>query len=504
MIAGLINRILGFGLRMILVPIIGAEGIGLFQMVFPIFITFAIIATFGLPIAISKFVSERITKKSFRESLRLLKISLVFALLTGSIFSFIFYLNAHFIATRLLNNPQTELILKGIAPALFFITVSSIFRGFFQGLRMMTPTAISQIVEQVTRIIVTLVIVKSLLDYSLHYQATGVALGISAGEALGLLCLILIFLKVRLDMHQNITSETESESEKSNKTLFKNLIKFGFPITVGKIVASLMYSMEAILIPARLQAAGHSISKATELYGQLSGMVQQIVYLPTIITIAITSSLIPAISESLSINNYFELKNRYQEALRLTIYAGLPAAITFHLFPKKICDLLFGYPQAGEILKLISLGVIFLYLLQILSGVLQGLGKPNIVVINSIIGLIIEIFLIYYLVKEPNIGLNGAVLGIVARFIVVAILNFIAIGKSIGFGLDIKQLFLKPIFASGFMLIVLPATYQYSWNLWHNNLISLFLAITTGLIGYLLILIVIGGITTKDLNRIFN
>jgi stage V sporulation protein B len=501
MFAGLINRILGFGLRLVLVRIIGDQGIGLFQMVFPIFVTFAIISTFGLPIAISKFVSERVAQDNYQESLKLLKISLSFTVITGTLFSIIFYFSAPYIANNILHNGQTTLILKAIAPALFFVSIASIFRGFFQGLRMMTPTAISQVVEQVTRIIVTLIVIKQLIDYSLHYQAAGAALGVSAGEALGLLTLIFLFLKARFSIELDASQNTNT---KSTFTLWKELIKFGFPITIGRIVASLMYSMEAILIPARLQAAGYSISEATGLYGQLSGMVQQIIHLPTIITIAVTSSLIPAISESVSVNNYFELKNRYQEALRLTIYATLPAVTVFHLLPEKICKILFGYPQAGEILELISLGVIFLYILQILSGVLQGLGKPNIVVINSIIGLSFEISLIYFLVSQPDIALKGAIIGIMVRFFVIAVLNFLAIGNTIGFSLNIKELIFKPLVATGFLAIVLPAAYQYFWSLWGKDIISLILSIIVGLTCYLLFLIVSGGITKKDLNRIFN
>ncbi|WP_255361554.1 MULTISPECIES: stage V sporulation protein B [unclassified Candidatus Frackibacter] len=501
MLAGLINRILGFGLRLVLVRILGDQGIGLFQMVFPIFVTFAIVTTFGLPVALSKFVSERMAKDNFIESLRLLKISLGFTIFTGIFFSFLFYFSAPFLANNMLQNSQTELILQAIAPALFFVSVASVFRGFFQGLRMMTPTAISQIIEQITRIIVTLIVIKKLLDYSLQYQATGAAIGVSAGEAIGLITLVTIFLKVKLDNQQNLNTNSRL---KGKRELCKELIKFGFPITIGKIVASLMYSVEAILIPTRLQAAGYSVTEATSLYGQLSGMVQQIIYLPTIVTIAITSSLIPAVSESLSNANYHELRNRYQEALRLTFYTGLPAIIIFYLLPTKICDLLFGYPQAGNILKLISLGAIFLYLLQILSGVLQGLGKPNLVVINSIIGLVFEMIIIFNLVSRPNFGLKGAVIGIIVRFLIVTILNFLAIGREIGFRLDFKQLILKPIIAAISLPIIIPTTYQYFWNLWQSDSASLILSILVGLLTYLLLLIITKAITAKDLNRILN
>ncbi|WP_280956760.1 stage V sporulation protein B [Acetohalobium arabaticum] len=501
MIAGLINRTLGFGLRLVLVRIIGDQGIGLFQMVFPVFITFSILATFGFSVAISKFVSERISQNNYHEILKILKIAVIFAVITGSFFAIILYFNAPFVANKVLNNAKTELLLKAIAPALFFVAIASMFRGFFQGLRMMIPTATSQIVEQITRIIVTLVVIKALLDYQLKYQVTGAALGISAGEGLGLLTLLLIFFKVKTDIIKQIQPTIDI---KTNWNLFKELIKFGFPITIGKVVASLIYSLEAILIPAQLQAAGYSVTEATSLYGQLSGMVLQIVHLPTVITVAVTSSLIPAVSEAISANNHKRFQDHYQQALRLTIYTGLPAAVIFFLLPEKICSLLFGYPQAGSILQLFALGAIFLYLLQILKGILQGLGDPNIVVINSIVGLIFEVVLIYFLVSQPDIGLKGAILAITVRFIVIAMLHFVAIYRKVDLTLNLKQLIIKPFLAAGLLAASLTSIYQYFWQLSQNNLLSTFLAVSIGMTGYLAILITTGGITSRDIDRILN
>ncbi|MCK8825018.1 stage V sporulation protein B [Fuchsiella alkaliacetigena] len=501
MVAGLINRVLGFGLRMVLTRIIGDKGIGLFQMIFPIFLTFSILATFGLPVAVSKFVSEKIAQKNQQESVKILKLAISFTVFSGTLFSIIFYLAAPFIANNILNNPQTEIILKAIAPALFFITNASILRGFFQGLRMMTPTAISQVIEQITRIIVTLIILKLLAAYSLRYQAAGLALGITAGEGLGLLTLVLLFFKLR----QKPKKRTTISPPKSNRALlFKKLIKFGFPITVSKLVASTTYSLEAILIPTRLQAAGYSVAVATSLYGQLSGMALQVIHLPMVITIAVNSNLIPAISEAVSNQNRSQLLNRYHQALRLVIYTGLPAAIIFYSLPEEICDILFGYPEAGEILKLISVGVLFLYLLQIMNGMLQGLGKPKLVVINSIIGLICEVLIIYILVSQPQFGLKGAGIAIIVRYLVITLLNFMAIGKEIGFALDLKQLVFKPLLGGSLLFLVIPFLETLLLDLGITDLTNLILSITGGMLAYTLVLIITGGITSRDLNQLIN
>lgn len=499
MLAGLFNRVLGFTLRIILVRIIGDEGLGLFQRVFPIFMTTSIFITLGLPIAVSKFVSREISKNHYHTALRILKVSLLIVLVTSSITTFIFTKQADWIAVDILDDPRTYYILLAIAPALFFTSLASILRGFFQGLRIMTPTACSQMIEQITRLIVTLLLVIKVINSSLKFQTMGAALGISFGEAVGFFTLVAIFIYHLPELR----SYSQTNSPKSNLNLAQELIKFGVPITLGRIIASLMYSVEAITIPSNLEKAGYSMAAATSFYGQLSGMVQQLIYLPTIMTVALNSNLVPAISESIAQNNQSTARKRANEAIRLTFYLGLLAAIILYLVPEEICNLIFGYPQAGDTLQVLATCAIFLYLSQIFAGILQGLGKPNLVVRNSIIGLIIEVGIIYSILYLPSDWLFIVIsLAIGVRYLIIALLNWFSINHQIDLKVPIVHTFIKPLLAGSLVCLSLPQIYKVTYYMSHSNLISLLSSIFISSLLYLVFLIMTNGITPEDIERL--
>ncbi|MCK8817280.1 stage V sporulation protein B [Natroniella sulfidigena] len=498
MIAGFFNRVLGFILRMILVRVIGDEGLGLFQMVFPVFITCSIITTMGLPVAISKFTSQEMANNKYQTVLKNFKLALSIVIVSSIVMVFVFTNNAEFIANNLLNDPRTHSILLAVAPALFFVSISSILRGFFQGLRIMTPTALSQIIEQISRMFVTLFVLYKLLDAPLQFQATGVAMGVTVGEAVGFLTLLIIFFFYLPE----IRKKQQQTATKTNFTLVKKLLKFGVPITLGRLVASLMYSVEAVAIPGKLQEIGYSISEATSLYGQLSGMVLQLIYLPTIITVALMSNLVPAISESIAQNNHQAVRRKSQEAIRLTLYLGWLAVIILFLVPHEITDLIFNYPQAGDYLKLLAIPAIFMYLSQIFAGIIQGLGTPNLVVRNSIVGLAVELAIIQSVTLVPQLGFNLMILAIAIRYVIISLLHYRSINQRVKLQIPVINLILKPILASSLVVAILPQVYKLIHYMSNNDLISLAVSITLSSSFYFTFLVLTNGITKEDLERL--
>ncbi|WP_408956624.1 oligosaccharide flippase family protein [Natroniella sp. ANB-PHB2] len=498
MLAGFFNRVLGFVLRMILVRVIGDEGLGLFQMVFPVFITCSIITTMGLPVAISKFTSQEMANKNHQIVLKNFKLAISLVIASSLVVVFIFANSANFIANNLLNDPRTYPILLAVAPALFFVSISSILRGFFQGLRIMTPTALSQMIEQVTRMIVTLFVLYKLIEAPLKLQATGVAMGVTIGEAVGFLTLLIIFFFYLPEIKKNCSES----STKRSFILIKKLLKFGVPITLGRLVASLMYSVEAIAIPGKLQQIGYSISEATSLYGQLSGMVLQLIYLPTIITIALMSNLIPAISESAAHNNQQAIRKKSLEAIRLTFYLGMLAVVILFLVPHEITDLIFNYPQAGDYLKLLALPAICMYLSQIFAGIIQGLGQPNLVVKNSIVGLAIELAIIQSVTFFPQLGFNLIILAIGIRYIIISFLHYRSINNQVKLQIPVVHLVLKPILASSLVIAILPQVYKMIHYMSNSDLISLAVSITLSSSFYFAFLVLTNGITKEDLERL--
>jgi len=169
MIAGLINRSIGFVLRLFLVRVIGDEGLGLFQMVYPFFMTLLLICTAGFPVAISKLIPERLAQNDQEGSYSLLKITLVFVSLTSIIISFLLYFSAEFIAEHIFSDQRTYFILLAIIPALIISPVAASLRSFFQGYHTMIPTAVSQIIEQLSRMIATLILINMISYLGIKY-----------------------------------------------------------------------------------------------------------------------------------------------------------------------------------------------------------------------------------------------------------------------------------------------------------------------------------------------
>lgn len=505
MAAGFINRILGFILRIILVRLIGDEGLGLFQMVYPLFMTLLLISTAGFPVAISKLIPERLAKEDKNGAYHLLKVTLFFVTFMGSLMAILLYYSADFISEHIYSDARTRIILMAIAPALIISPLTASFRAFFQGFHTMIPTAISQISEQISRMVATLTLINIVGYLGLKYQSAGIALGISIGEFSGLLILLYLFINHLFSSRIKPGLKNIKINHKF-KVDFKKIARLAIPITLGRIVNSMMLSGEAVLIPRQLQLSGLAVKEATSLYGQLSGMVEQVIFLPTVITIALTTSLIPNVSDAYARNNISKIQNNYQDVIRITTYLGFPMTVIFFTRGREICQLLFGYPEAGSLLTAMAISATFIYYLQVSSGLLNGLGKPQLALINLSIGSVIKLTGIYFLTQQPQLRIIGAVLSITMGYILSSLLNFISIGNNIGYQLNLKDAIIKPLFSSGvifylshrmeliFKLIPLKLSYRL------ENLLSLILL---GII-YLIIMTLIGAIKPEDIERFRN
>ena len=499
MVSGVITKILGFGLRMYLVRVIGDEGLGLFQMVFPIFVTASIIMTLGLPIAVSKFVARNTAQKQYNKALQFFELAIITVLFSSLVITFMFIKQAELISEVFLEDQRTYYILLAISPALFFTGLASIMRGFFQGLRIMTPTAVSRVIEQLARLIATGLILFKLTTAALEFKVTGVALGVSIGEIISFIILVAIFFYYL----PQIQNQGHKQVDESKTKMMGRLLQFGIPITCGKLVASLMYTLEAVTIPGQLQEIGFSTTAATSFYGQLSGMVQQLIMLPTILTIALNSNLVPAVSESLAADNQASIRNQAQKSIKLTFYFGFLAVLILWLVPYQICELLFDCREAGLILRTLATTAVFLYLAQIFSSILQGLGQPTKVVRNSIIALVIELLIIQGVIYAPSsIAITIICSAIGLRFVITAALNYLTINRRIKLKLPLYHLFIKPILGGLLVIITLPLINQKLYLISNQQWFSLLTAITISSCLYLMVLVLTKGITSKDYQQL--
>jgi len=443
--AGLASKFIGLGYRMILPRLIGAEGIGLYEMAYPIYTTLLVISRSGIPVSLAKLISDRLARGMKESAFKIFRVGRSMSIVVGLFFSILMIILAHPISKIL--NEKAYYPIVAIAPAIFFVSIMANYRGFFQGFQTMVPTAVSQVIEQLIRMLTMIFLVLFLVKngYSTGITAAGATFGAVTGSIIGLLVLLYIYHKREQKLWNTIERNKIENIEYIH--IGKKIVNLALPITLGALVLPVMKLVDALIVPNRLQVAGFSESIATELFGHLSGMAIVLVNFPTIITISLAASLVPAISDAYARNRDDLISRKTQTALRLTILVGLPSAVGLFLLATPLTDVFFGAPAAAVPLRIVAWSVIFITLQQTLSAILQGIGKTGIPARNLFIGGIVNAVLNYTLTANSALGIKGAAFGTASGFVVAAILNLISVKKYTDFNFKFKTLVYKPILA---------------------------------------------------------
>lgn len=502
-IAGVVVKILGAIYRIPLSNIIKPEGMGYYQTAYPFYILLLTISTAGVPVAVAKLVAEKRAVGDYINAHKIFKVALVGLVFLGLVTSMVIAFGAKSIV-EYLGNENAYYALIALVPALFFVPIMSAFRGFFQGSQSMVPTAVSQIVEQLFRVVTGLSLTVLLLGRGIPIAAGGASFGGSMGAIFGTFIIMGIYLRQKKDIQIEIDS-TVKVREYSISSIVKDLLFIAVPITLGAAISPVMDTIDAALVLRRLQSINYSAAQANDLYGQLKGMAQTLINLPQVFSIAISMSLMPAIANASSRKSKEEVAELISTGLRLTLLIGLPAAFGLFVLAKPIVSLLYfnltvgENAVTGEILQYLALGVVFLTLVQALTAIIQGLGKPFIPVRNLLFGAIAKIILTYFLTAIPAINIKGAAISTVVAFGIAASLNFIYILKVVKAELDMKKIFLKPL-ASAFGMAIVA---RLSYNLLQGPLggsIATLSAVAIGGLIYFVLLIATGTLTAEDLS----
>ncbi len=505
-LAGIIAKIMGFGYRIILSRILGDEGIGLYQMAYPIYTTLLVVSRSGIPIALAKLISDRIARDQRKAAFKIFIVGRKLSIFVGLFFSILMAVMAKPLVNILNWDPRAFYAVIALSPAIFFVSIMATYRGFFQGLQNMVPTAYSQVLEQLVRMITMIGLVYYLIRYGLGYAAGGATFGAVTGSIAGLLLLLKIYSNKKTEIFTFIKSGS-IETIKTFK-IVKDIAYLGIPITLGALVQPLMNLVDAAIVPNRLQIAGFSIEAASQLYGRLAGMAMVLVNFPTIITVALAASLVPAISEAFAQDKNQLIKRRTETALRLTILIGLPSAAGLFILAEPLTSVIFNNAQAAVPLRIVAWGVFFIAIQQSTSGIIQGIGKTKIPARNLFIGAIVNAFINYYLTALPAFGIKGASIGTVTGFAVAAILNLISLKYYTDFRIKVKQFIIKPIITVSLMITFT----HFGFNIINNYLtnlglstayaLSTFAIVFLAVIVYLVLLILFKEIKYNDFKMI--
>lgn len=500
-IAGIITKILGAFYRIPLSNLIGTEGLGYYQTAYPLYTLLVAISTAGFPIAISKLIAEKRAIEDYHGANRIFRISFWGFLFMGISTSLLIALFARPIV-RLAGNENGYYALIALAPALLLVPIMSAFKGYFQGKQYMVPTAVAQTVEQFFRVSTGLPLAYIFLKDGLPKAAGGASFGGTVGAAAGMLFMISVYFRERQARDKELAMSKVYDRE-DIKTIAKNILRVAIPITIGASMVPIINNIDTFIIMRRLQAIGYSAKEASGLFGQLTGNAQTLINLPQVVSLSLAMSLVPAISEAIAKNRTQDMQNITKSGLRMTMLIGFPAAIGLFVLSTPIMQLLYYKNTlqeqlgAGAVLQILSISLIFLTMLQSLTAVLQGLGKPMVPVKNLGIGVIAKVVLTYTLTGIPALNIKGAALSTVITFMIAATLNYIEVKRLTQANMDSFNTMIKPAGAAVVMGIAVYAGFQISKGVIGGKFGTIF-AIGVGGIVYLLVLLLTGALSDED------
>lgn len=480
--AGIIAKFLGLFFRWPLIMLIGDEGIGYYQLSYPLYMFFVAMAS-GVPVAVSKIISERNAVGDIKGTYEVVKESAYLMISLGIGTSLILFFFAKPIINILKWDMKSYYSLIGISFAPIVVSFITIFRGFFQGLQNMTPTGISQVLEQVGRVLIGVGMAFLLLPRGIEYAAGGAAMGAAGGGVFAAVYLYYKYKKVKKSMG--------IEKIRTNTSILSQILKMSIPISVGATVGTIMSLIDSILVPQKLLEAGIGDRMATALYGQLTGKAAVLVNIPLTLSVAIGTSLIPIIAETYILNRKIEMQSKINVAMKLSAVIALPSAMGLFFLAEPIMKLIFFQKYEGvEILRYLSLSIPFVIITQTTTSILQATNHYIRPMINLLIGCLVKVVLTIVLVPMTNINIYGAVIASTVAYMVVTILNVTSLKKKTKVRVNFYNCLVKPAYSSLAMIVSVIFSYSFIITKTESNSISCLLAIFVGIIIYILAILI--------------
>ncbi len=488
-IAGVITKFLGFAYRIYMSNELGAEMMGLYQLVMPIYFLAWSITSSGITTTISKLTSENIGKREYGKINQFFWQCILITFFISITLSLVVINFAPFISNSILHESRVTNIIKILSLSFPFMALGSCIRGYFYGLQKSAIPAISQVVEQFFKILVIVLLTLNFGKLNLVYAIIGIVL--SEFISFVYVCYEYKKGKLRTMSKINITSVS---------SLFI-ILSMSVPLTFNRILMSLLITFENILIPIKLQEFGLEKSEAISLFGQVTGMALPLIYFPSSLLMAISTTLVPAISKAKARNNMNSINNNIHNTMIFTAFSGFWALTFFVLFSKHLSFLIYNQDIS---LYILCFGILspFLYLQMVMGGILNGLGNHITLFINNIFSSSIAIFSIYYFI--PKVGILGFIFGILLSYMFVCIMNYNKIKLNCTLKLNLFSLTLKPFLSSLCAILILNYIFN-NFNIFMNiNYFSFFTGSILMSIIYLFFVIQTGYITFDEIKKVLN
>jgi stage V sporulation protein B len=498
--SGFLVKLLGFFYRVHLSNLIGAEGMGLFQLIAPVYSLVIVTLASGISTAVSKMNAAETAYKNTGNIRRILACSVILVVGAGTVISIFMMLNINFICNVILKDNRTYYAFMVLIPCIPVIAIAAVLRGYFYGISQVMPTALSQVVEQIIRISLVLGMAEFMIKAGMEYACMLAAIGMAAGEVSNLIVLYLFYVKKNKNLSINRTIK-DNIHIKRKSIILKEIFSISIPVSTNKLITSAMSALEYLMIPRMLVLGSLSYNEGIKIFGVLTGMAIPVLYFPSPVTSSLATTMVPVISEGIALRNYSMINRRISVSIQMTFILGFISTMIFSIHSNEIAEMIFREQGVGRILYMISFTSVTIYLNQIMRGIMNGLGKQGTALLYSIIGHIIRIGTLLLLV--PSKGIAGYIWGIGVSLGIINILNIYTVTKTTGLSINLGKWIIRPGFVCVIMYFINKYVEKYIYLVIRNDNFGLIINIIGDLVIMLLLMYSTGVFNREEINLFF-
>jgi stage V sporulation protein B len=499
-VAALITRIISFAYGIIVARFLGAEGVGLLMMAHPLVPLVITLTSLGLPVAISKLVSEAEARGDTKKIKTILAVSLAVTGTLSVVLTLFSLAGSKWIASFLLTDQRAYYAMLALTPIAPLVAVSAVLKGYFRGKQNMQPLAFSEIFEQIVQVLGLYALVQLLLPYGLEYAVAGAMGSQVIAEAFSLLYLYLVYKRsIRREPAAAGLRVSIFEHIRKGKQTLLELMKIGLPTMGNGVIHSIYGSFQPLLITKSLALFGVSTAMATKQLGLLAGYAFPLLFLPSFITNSLSTALIPAISEAKAMDNNRLMVRRIDQAIRIGLLIGAPSTVVLYFWAEPLTALLYKAPEAAPLLMMLAPIFLLHYFEHPLHAILIGLGKAGTAMWNSVVPTVLKAAAIFILGSE--FGMPGVIWSINFSIILHTIMNIMSISRLIGFNIELRM-FAKVAFSTVVMTLFGLSTYRFLQNTGSGLAASVILSISLAIAAYLVALLSTNAIRRRGLLKL--
>lgn len=513
--ASIIAKIIGMIYRFPLTNTLGNEGNSYYSTANEVYNIVLMISSFSLPLAVSKLVSERIHRGEYKNAHRVFLCAMRFALIAGGALALLTYVFAGVITKYVLSIELAVYALRVLAPAIFVFAIVGVFRGFFQGYSNMTPTAVSQVIEQIVNAIFTVVCANIMYSYGVSlaqengnellgpaWGAAGGTFGTVVSVTVAMLFMMFVYTAQKSVLRRQMRRDTTTHLE-SERAIYRTMILTIIPIVLSTLIYNISNVADQGVFNKVLLSQGYTEKQYTSIWGIYSGQFRVLMNVPLSLASCLAPSVVPSLTAAMARGDRADARRKIRTSVRFTMIITIPCAVGMAALAKPILTMLYpsletGRPLAVGIMQTGALLIIFYAFSTLTTGILQGLGKLQTPLVNNAIALVIHFILLYVMLTAGNLNIYAVVWSNICFAVIVSILNAIAIARFLHYRQEWKRTFLVPTLVS----IIMGAAAYLIYSLFHlvfGNTISVIFGILAGVATYGIGMISFKGITVEEL-----